>query len=47
MCQIERDERSLRLEYGVREDEIRRFGVALMLSVPPKVGSRRDAYVDL
>jgi hypothetical protein len=32
MGQIERDERSLRLEYGVREYKVRCFRVALQLS---------------
>jgi hypothetical protein len=44
---VERDERSLRLEYGMREDEVRRFRVALRGSVLPKVGSGRDPYIDL
>lgn len=47
MSQVEGDKRRLRFEDGVREDEVRCFGVALLLSAFSKHTRGRCLYVDL
>jgi len=47
MRQVERDERRLGFENGVRENEVRCFGVTLLLSAFSKHAMGRCLYVDL
>jgi len=47
MGQVEGDKRRLGFENGMREDEVRCFGVTLLLSAFSKHAKGRCLYVDL